>query len=394
MRWVFPDRNDREENAAREAVRMRIEAWWKAFTKNATAVDEHFGGREFELVDFMQSTLQAIDDRLMWEFGPALAGDGHRLAISPESAYGLNPMVAEILARAPKVKRFEFHQGRPPEGPEWAQRSVEGRVGVDVSKGSIQVTAGDFNRVNALFFFPGVESEEQANAAAFVAAESLFGEQTLDRWVGAIGALERPEGGGWMPFAKAGQAMAEAIKSVRESLPTEPWSKWVQNCEWSSMEINPPEGAEPDYSGWRDVRIATVPHAEMLGGIVNGALFHSARFSRHDEKFCYLKFDESELEGDARFEFRRPAEDAVDATLRKAALGSLVGGGSGEVFGYTMLALTDVAKAIPLIQKALQQHALPENSWLLFLDYDWCDEWVGLHEKAPPPPMPPLDADG
>ena len=38
MRWLYPDPNDKEENAARSAVVSRIERWWQAFAERAGIV--------------------------------------------------------------------------------------------------------------------------------------------------------------------------------------------------------------------------------------------------------------------------------------------------------------------------------------------------------------------
>ncbi|MCB9895776.1 MAG: hypothetical protein H6839_15120 [Planctomycetes bacterium] len=387
MRWVFTDPNDREENAAREAVRGRIDAWWQEFAANSKRISGVFSRREeFDLVAFMQRTLQAVDENLMWEFGPALHGEGHRLAISPEAEHGLHPLTDEVLARAPRIPGFEFYHGRPPEGPAGAVMSVDGRVGVDISNGSVRVDVGEMNRVDVSYFFPRVDNEKNANHAAFIASESMFGEQCLDRWVGAIEAWPRPEGEGWMPMEQSSAAMQRAIDAVLESLPDGPWASWINDCDWTGLELNPPEDYEPSAHRFGDLLYATVPHTEMMQGILRGTLFHSGRYSRLGEKFCYLKLDESELPKDKRFDFRRPAEDAIDAGLRASDLGCLVGGGSGVWFGYCLLALADVAGAIPVIREVMRTHNASVNSWLLFLDYDWCDEWVGIYDDTPPPP--------
>lgn len=387
MRWKFPDRDDHEEATARQAVTGRIDAWWREFARNAAAIDKSFKrGSGFDLVGFMANHLQAIDESLMWEYGPALKGEGHRLAISPEAEHGLHPMTEVILARAPKVPGFEFYQGRPAEGPEWAVQTVEGRVGVNIAKGSIRVDIGEFNRVDVLFFFPGIGDSDTANNAAFVASESLFGEPTLDRWVGVIEALPRPEGTGWMPLADAATAMQRGIDAVRESLPDAPWSEWINDATWTSLELNAPEDVPREPWGWNDLLLGTVPHTEMLQGILRGQLFYSGRFSRHGETFCYVKFDESELE--SRFDMRRPAEDALDEALRQAGLGCTCGGGTGVWHGYAMLALTDVSRAIPLIRQVLAAARVPNSTWLQFLDFDLCDEWIGVYSDTPPPPRP------
>jgi Ca2+:H+ antiporter len=43
----------------------------------------------------------------MWEFGRAIATDGHRLVITPETVKELRPLVDELLARAPAIPGWE-----------------------------------------------------------------------------------------------------------------------------------------------------------------------------------------------------------------------------------------------------------------------------------------------
>ncbi|MCB9933294.1 MAG: hypothetical protein H6841_07730 [Planctomycetes bacterium] len=103
-------------------------------------------------------------------------------------------------------------------------------------------------------------------------------------------------------------------------------------------------------------------------------------------KHSAISLDESELDGDQRFERRRPLEDELDAALREAGLGCVGGGGTGVWFGYSLLALTDVRAAIPLIRELARRHDAPADAWLCFADYDWCAEWVGIWDDTPPPP--------
>jgi len=387
MRWIFPDPNDREETAAREAVRGRIDAWWKAFTKTRLQIDALFSGRnDFDLVDFMGRTLQSIDQSLAWEFGPALNGSGHRLAICPEAEHHLHPMTDDLLARAPKLKDFEFYHGRPPEDVEGAKDSVEARVGADIRKGSVRIDIGEMNRIDVSYFFPQIKDADQARNAAFITSESLFGERCMDSWAGVIEAWPRPEGDGWMPLESAAEAMKQAIDAVQESLPDGPWSSWINNSDWTALSMKADADREPDPHRFGDLITATVSHTEFMMGILRGTLFHSPRYSRHGEKFCYLKLDETEFQDNSRFDFRRPAEDSLDQELQAKSLGCIIGGGTGVWFGYCLLALTDVKKAIPVIRKVLREHKAHTNSWLLFLDYDWCAEWVGIWDDTPPPP--------
>ena len=38
------------------------------------------------------------------------------------------------------------------------------------------------------------------------------------------------------------------------------------------------------------------------------------------------------------------------------------------------------------LRRALPRREIPRESWLLFFDDALADEWVGIHEDAPPPP--------
>ena len=99
MRWVFPDPNDKEENAARTAVVSRIERWWQSFAEHADEIRDSFhDDSEFDIPAFMRASIEQIDQRLGWEFGPALNGDGDRLVITPEHNLGLRPLADAIIA--------------------------------------------------------------------------------------------------------------------------------------------------------------------------------------------------------------------------------------------------------------------------------------------------------
>ena len=63
----------------------------------------------------MRKHLQAINEHLMWEFGPAVQGKGHRLVVTPESRRYLRPLVRQVLERTPKLGGWDFYLYRLPE---------------------------------------------------------------------------------------------------------------------------------------------------------------------------------------------------------------------------------------------------------------------------------------
>jgi hypothetical protein len=130
MRWRFVDPSQPAEVAAKERMLRNIDGWWAEFARRAPDLEPVFK-RELtlDLPAWMQEHLGAVDDRFCWEFGPSLRGQGHRLAITPESNSQLRPLLATLLERAPALADWEFYPYRPRESVAEARRTVETRVG-------------------------------------------------------------------------------------------------------------------------------------------------------------------------------------------------------------------------------------------------------------------------
>ena len=74
--------------------------------------------------------------------------------------------------------------------------------------------------------------------------------------------------------------------------------------------------------------------------------------------------------------------------LRPDQLGCTIGGGTGLRYSYIDLALTDVPRSAEIIRRVLQEGNIPKRSWLQFFDCEWRQEWIGIWDDSPPPPMP------
>ena len=111
-----------------------------------------------------------------------VSGSGHRLVITPESANHLRPMVDTLLDRAPKLPGWEFYPYRPPEDVEMAGQMVKARSGGDLSGTLATAVIGIHNRVDMTYHYDRTRcaNDEQAFRNAFVATETLLGEEHLD----------------------------------------------------------------------------------------------------------------------------------------------------------------------------------------------------------------------
>ncbi len=398
MRWRFPDPNDLHEREERSAVLAKIETWWREFCVAAPSIAATFAKRaEFDIPAFMQSQLQGIDRRLMWEFGPGVQGNGHRLVITPESERHLRALVDTIIAGRPSLAGWEFYSYRLPEPPPQAIIAVHGRTNVDVGQFSVEARRGDLNLIDLIWTLPsGLKPNDELQGAAFVAAEALLGEEILDTWIGDIAVQERPRPSLLRRImgrteASTSSADLETLKArveslvttVREGLPEKPYAA-IDDCGNGVLfELKP---TEADYSGQLDLIVSGSRGLPDLWKAVHSQVpFSSSRYSRHGEVFCYLKVDRSAGLGGSKYGDRGQIEDALDDALRRKALGAVIGGGTGLRYSYVDLVLSQLDEGLAEVRKLVRAGGIPKLSWLLFFDAVWRDEWIGIYDDTPPP---------
>lgn len=400
MRWKFVDPADRAESIERNATIARIESWWAEFSKSSDRIRALFSRQaDWDLPAWMENHLQAIEPQLMWEFGPAVKGEGHRLVITPESAHHLRPLVQAILDRAPKLEGWEFYAYRLPEDTEQARATVSGRTGRDIADFEARISIGGLRRLDLTFTAPSISGSDDASAlnAAFVAAESLLGEEVLDHWIGAIEVVPKPRSGGlksllgkgpkaspgFVPLDRLRDTAESLIGSLIDQLPPNPHYERIEDAEWTMWELAPAQA--DDYPAQRDLIVGMSVNPEQWVAVRSDRCFASKRFSRCGELFCYLKIDGSEGLGENGFADRAEIEDALDALLIPAKLGCHIGGGTGLRYSYIDLALTDPERAIAVIRDRLRAGHVPLRSWIQFFDDDLGAEWVGIYDATPPP---------
>ena len=235
-------------------------------------------------------------------------------------------------------------------------------------------------------------SDTDAEHAAELAVEGCLGERVVDDWVSSITSAPLPRAGPirliqhnedlerTFALSELPEAVARAVEGVQRSLPDEPLHAMAARSDWVMLEAE----AGEDDSAQADLLLASTFLPEMLKCFLEGAPFSSLRFARHGERFAYLKY-QSIGELRERAGARQALEDALDARLRSAGLGAVVGNGVGRRHCYVNVALTDVDRAIGELQQLAQGAGLPRESWVLFCDTEWHFEWVGVWEHTPPP---------
>ena len=402
MRWQFIDPRNDSETAESGIVIAKIDAWWHEFQNKTKEITALFSREaEWDLPGWMELYLQSIDPNLMWEFGPAVRRPGHRLVITPESEHHLRPLVRTILKRAPELTGWEFYEYRLAEDFESTRLNVEGRTGCDIASFQFRASRSERNLIDLSFASPAVDDQDEQTRfnAAFIATESLLGEQCLDNWVGGIEITSLPAETGLKSLFGSGKtkrpmlvgldrmnATANAlIESIREQLPRDPHYMWVDDAQWSIWELKP-ESAD-DYCEQKDLFVGKSANPSQWKAAHSGGLFCSERFSRCEETFCYVKIDGSSGLDEEGFADKSEIEDALNAVLKAERIGCYIGGGSGLRYSYVDLALTAIDKGIDVVRQRLQLGKVPKRSWIQFYDSDLAAEWVGVYDDSPCPPL-------
>lgn len=385
MRWLYIDDNDAEENAARKAVLSRVDRWWEQFEAHAPELKEHSqSDSDFDVPAFMRDNLENIDERIGWEFGPAIQGEGDRLVITPEHNLALRPLCDAVIARAPKLQGWEFYHARVAESPEAARAAVEALTERELGRCKVRTEIDEMNRVGLKFYVPDRNDRELGALQAAIAAEALMGEEAFARWVGRIEVVDREQGDTWVPLDALKRHVFADVATIDGTLPDKPLVRMVDELQWSLWRLSPPR--KDEYPRQQDLIMGSSALDKMSACAQLGQSFDSRRYSKVGETFCFLKFDGDGRKIAARMEERKAVEKTVNGALVEAGLGCVVGTGTGKKYSYLDVALLQVEDATPLIVRQMQKAQVAQKSWLLFHDAHLAEEWIGIYSHTPPPP--------
>ncbi len=370
-----------------------IDAWWSAFEAKSPDIDALFSRKEeWDLVEWMQEHLGQIHPQLMWEFGPAVHTEGHRLVITPESRRDLRPIVDSVLKRAPKMDGWEFYAYRIPEDFEMAVQTVEARSGGDISETSFRASIGEYNRIDLVFVAEDYsDDDEQAFSDVFVAAETLLGEEILEKWIGIIETEAASTAGSdeLHSIRELQPRVNELIAQIRSGLPDQPYHKLPEEQQWTLFELEPEEA--DDYPFQWDIFVGKTMIEPLWRNAHSNQTFDSVRYSRHGEIFCYVKIDGADGLDEDGFADKGEIEDALEEALRAAEVGCVIGGGTGLRYAYVDLALADLEQGAEVVKRVLREGKIPERSWILFYDTDLAARWIGIWDNTPTPLLPEFE---
>lgn len=400
MRCRFASPDDPDERRALERFDSECRAFYTAL-----------GRRDFTELSAALARVHPHFEMLSLS-GGSRAPHAEALELHVRSGIAWRPWLERFGQACPRAVRVTLERGPRPFHEVCA--SVRDSTGFDASKARVRAGVTRGHLLELVVYLPGAQgtNDTRAQAAAELIVEGCLGERVVDDWVLAIDALPlagagplrliQPgsDGPAGFPIAELRTAVERAIHGVVESLPVVPWCMAPPEDDWVLFEVQSEPAEElgdmrpgvsaserPDQSpapAQSDLLFASTCVPELLKCYLEEAPFSSLRFSRHGERFAYLKYPTSGPP-QTRVEQRRLLEDDLDGLLRDRCLGCVVGNGVGRGHCYVDVALLDIDAALPLLVGEARRRKLPRASWVLFCDSEWQFEWVGVWPDTPAP---------
>lgn len=381
-------------NSVTDEQKMLVAAWWEAFCRDEGHIKRCFSDEKsrevFSVPDWMIEHLGRIDERLMWEYGPAL-GEGDRLVITPESHQELRPLVRYLLNTAPDLEGWEFYDYRLASSIETLSEFTDSRIGkIDWSSIRVKLEEGQFHEIDVLFAMPFNKSKEECIDVQFILLEKVLGEEVLDKWVGVIDVVDVKDVDqgqtAFFPIEKLASKFKTKMASIKDRIP-QTYIGIGDQLNWLMYEMEPKE--QDDYSGKSDIFVYRFIESDLFPLTFSyPESFYSERYARSGEIFIYLKMDgAAEDLNQEHFAAKSEIEDALEEVLGAQKIGAVIGSGTGLRYSYIDMLLCDPRKALSEIQRVLREGKLTKRSWILFHDADMRTEWIGVWDDAVAPPM-------
>lgn len=395
MRWHFIDPANETELAYKRQKQAAISTFWKSFEEDAEKLFEAMGKRELDsIIDWVEVHLPKVDPNIMWDVS------AHKIVealfvLTPESKHGMRPLIEYMIESAPRVPNWRFASYREPHADSIKEVN-DSRIKKDFSDLRFVAYSKNFNIVDVVFVSSHFkkDNDEDDLGCCLLIIELMLGEELLDKWIGSIetrahqrplqekivnlfGRTKHNPTEGSLPVDELLTHIISCRDQIVSSLSDKPYSAGTFN-EFTGIFAQASQNRLPSRFTFN----TALPN--VISALNNRSLFHSERFSKCGETFCYLKIGDMENIRSS-VETRGAVEDKLDAALREAEAGCVFGGGAGQEYAFIDLVLTDVSTAIPILRDLAKSESFSNRSWLLFHDSPMSDEWVGMTPASPLP---------
>lgn len=290
-------------------------------------------------------------------------------------------------------------------------RYCEHNFEIDLTQSVLRGFPGDYHTLDIEIFFYSRRRTQQLpiDEIGIIVAQMLLGQDLFQKWVGTLHSdyrtlAAKQDGLPHVELNSLPKIMNGFKRNIQQKLCERPLYIVEERLEASALvspEYHHPEpGQKPqigtvfeiespeaeNYPAQSDLVVASARFDYLWLAMHSDVPFYSCRFSKCEEIFCYLKIDGRDGFAETLVSDRTDIEEALNEVLVANGLGCAISGGTGRVYSYIDLAITDLPRAIKSIREVVQSLRLTKRTWLQYFDADKTSEWEVMYIDSPPPP--------
>ena len=416
MRVRFFQPTHESETAAHLELTRRVDSFWQRFNDLADALLGGSGRVHPAVLDELSALcserVAELDAGLCVELRSSADGAEFAVSVVADAEPSLWPLAELAIERAPVRRGLRFGTHRASLPVDAVVQRVSREVGFDLAHAKVRAGFGRGHLMDVVLLSPlvGGATDERALDGAYLATELLLGDAVFSRWIASVevAPLPRPSslrvvgtagstagGEPRLSLAELPLAVRAGMDAVHAQLPSEPFHRFCERAEWTLLEVDPASiqaaaaraggSAARSLLGQADLFHSSTMLPEKTKCFLEGELFASERFSSNGETFCYVKVPREHDDPERQLARRLALEDALNVALVPGGVGCVVGAGMGLGHDYIDLALSELEDGLALVQRTLARCEVPRESWLMFCDSMWAQEWLGIYADSPAP---------
>ncbi len=364
-RWHFVDKANTEQWKTKSEKLELIRGFWSRFVKeqNRMKIAEKGKDAKGNAKLWINEELPKIDPNIEWDL--RVDPENHTqniLILTNRFHWGNRPLIEDMISLAPKIKDWKFMTARPK-----APLYMVGILLDESGKGplndfSLECRPSKEHLINVIYKESNLNPQSaESRKKGLEIVDLLIGQENEDQW---IGWLDTEKSDKVPDKDEAGKKFITDFNQLKEKLLLERFDKPIAQM------------TEEEKQNAYDV----------LSDACTTYPFDSRRFSKFNEKFCYLTVKKENT-------FKTPEAiqntiNDLDKELRAQNCGCALGGTfDQEDRFYFDLCVTDIDKTTKVLQSFSRKNKYGKDAWLEFYDDIWISEWIGMESDSSAPEM-------
>jgi hypothetical protein len=334
--------------------KTRVDRWWDWYGGVSQRFFETIeAGDCGALVEEVSDKVTELLPGFAWVFGPGEGGQGHSFTLSGEGNRHRQLLTQFWHSRAPVLEGWTFHAARQPGTIKGMVMDIDDRRFDPIEFWLTPYVNKDTEKVDLTVWHPAYdELEESARwQPLFLFLDEVMGEYGTEQWIGEI-QLNNQRLAESIPLAE--------LRGFVDGVAAETgWEKFTPGEGLTCYELEPHERFARG-----DIIVGTTCLARLVNEYVDAEGELEDPLAGMNADYVYAAFDVQFLPQGKQSEARGEIEEALDAALREAASGRLIGGAHGLQCAYVDLLLFDAGKSLAIAEQVLRARGLPAGTRL------------------------------